>query len=320
MTCSVDLCDRGVRAEGLCNRHYLRFKRHGDPLAGGVFRGEPDVCSIEGCRKMSVGRGWCSKHYQTYRRNGDPLIKRVRTKPKQPCQVQGCDRVAHAKKYCTKHYYRWEKYGDPMVTKPRKRGTCSVDGCERLTDARGYCKLHYDHLRRNGDPTKYIERPSNEERFMSRFSKGSEDECWLWASTLDGTGYGHFSVKHKNVTAHRFSYEFFNGPIPKGLVIDHECHNRDKSCKGGDTCLHRRCVNPKHLFARTLGENSKRGNSPKMIAWRNGTCTKGHPKSSMSTRADGRSIQCLDCARDRYRKSKGGVVRPYNSTNRRRQK
>lgn len=38
-TCSIDGCERPHRAHTFCNRHYLRWKRHGDPLAGGSERG-----------------------------------------------------------------------------------------------------------------------------------------------------------------------------------------------------------------------------------------------------------------------------------------
>lgn len=33
--CSVVGCDRWVRASGMCNPHYLRTQRHGDPFGGG---------------------------------------------------------------------------------------------------------------------------------------------------------------------------------------------------------------------------------------------------------------------------------------------
>lgn len=36
--CKLDDCDLPVRSCGLCNRHYLRLRRHGDPLAGGRER------------------------------------------------------------------------------------------------------------------------------------------------------------------------------------------------------------------------------------------------------------------------------------------
>lgn len=42
-TCSIEGCGRPlkVKSRRLCNRHYRRFQRHGDPLAGGIPNGEP---------------------------------------------------------------------------------------------------------------------------------------------------------------------------------------------------------------------------------------------------------------------------------------
>ena len=60
--------------------------------------------------------------------------------------------------------------------------------------------------------------------------------CWIWQGHRNSGGYGSFSVKSKAVSAHRFSYMAFKGPIPEGMTIDHLC--RKKSC-----------VNPKHLEA-----------------------------------------------------------------------
>lgn len=35
MECSNEACDKGVHAKGLCNTHYARLLRHGDPLHAG---------------------------------------------------------------------------------------------------------------------------------------------------------------------------------------------------------------------------------------------------------------------------------------------
>lgn len=43
--------------------------------------------------------------------------------------------------------------------------------------------------------------------------------------------------------------------MPKGYELDHLCHTKDKICKGGKTCLHRKCVNPEHLQLVTQAEN-----------------------------------------------------------------
>lgn len=39
--CTIDGCDKSVLALGYCNKHYLRWRRHGDPLGGGTEYGKP---------------------------------------------------------------------------------------------------------------------------------------------------------------------------------------------------------------------------------------------------------------------------------------
>jgi hypothetical protein len=41
MTCSIAECQKATKHLGLCYAHYSRLKRHGDPLAGDTFFGEP---------------------------------------------------------------------------------------------------------------------------------------------------------------------------------------------------------------------------------------------------------------------------------------
>lgn len=40
-TCSVDGCGNKHLAKGFCAKHYMRYRAHGDPLAGRTYRGEP---------------------------------------------------------------------------------------------------------------------------------------------------------------------------------------------------------------------------------------------------------------------------------------
>jgi len=39
--CSVPVCERPAREKGLCTAHAHRLRRHGDPLGGRTFNGEP---------------------------------------------------------------------------------------------------------------------------------------------------------------------------------------------------------------------------------------------------------------------------------------
>lgn len=83
------------------------------------------------------------------------------------------------------------------------------------------------------------------------------DGCWLVGRVSE---YPMVSIGNgERAWMHRLTYALVHGPIPDGLVVDHACHNADKSCPGGDNCWHRRCINPAHLRAVTRGENNAAG-------------------------------------------------------------
>ena len=83
-----------------------------------------------------------------------------------------------------------------------------------------------------------------EDRFWRHVQKSPDpDGCWLWTgATWDR--YGTFHSDEGTVTAHRFSYEHFVGPIPEGMKVCHTC----------DTTL---CIRPSHLFTGTNQENAE---------------------------------------------------------------
>lgn len=143
---------------------------------------------------------------------------------------------------------------------------------------------------------KYPRKPAIE-RFMS-FVEVQDNGCWYWTGNLNTDGYGVFSFGNKSVRAHRASFEFFRGPIPEGLQIDHQCHD-PKVCSGGVNCPHRRCVNPNHIEPATVIQNRSeargRTNTPPAIAASlaerraRTACRNGHEYNADNTRIDPKS-------------------------------
>lgn len=99
-------------------------------------------------------------------------------------------------------------------------------------------------------------RPTEEERFWSKVNKDTPTGCWLWTACKNKKGYGEFkSCKSRGMSrAHRWLYEKLNGPIPKGMQLDHFKRNNPET---RDQCF-TNCVNPEHLELVTSKENSMR--------------------------------------------------------------
>jgi len=97
----------------------------------------------------------------------------------------------------------------------------------------------------------------------------NENGCWIWQRWIDIGGYGRLYLGasknwyQREIKVHRFIYELFNGPVPKGLEIDHLCRVRA-------------CCNPHHLEAVTHSTNLLRGVNRNREKTH---CPKGHPLS-----------------------------------------
>ena len=84
-------------------------------------------------------------------------------------------------------------------------------------------------------------------RLMERIEVDFDSGCWLFTGPLNGTGYVIVpGFDSKSERGHRLTYQFFRGPVPPGLVLDHLCRVRH-------------CLNPYHLEPVTQGENVRRG-------------------------------------------------------------
>jgi hypothetical protein len=138
------------------------------------------------------------------------------------------------------------------------------------------------------------------ERFMSHVQEDLESGCWLWTGARIWSGYGLFTVgKGQLRRVHRLAYEWFIGPIPDGLDVEHACHTRDETCRGrGQSCPHRACVNPTHLEAITHHENLLRGDTIPARHAAKTHCPQGHPYAGSNlyiTPRGGRA--CKTCQR-----------------------
>lgn len=70
--CRIDGCTYKYKSGGWCHAHYERFRKYGDPLAGGTAH-QPNskTCSADGCDKPSLAKCLCSGHYSLFRKYGD---------------------------------------------------------------------------------------------------------------------------------------------------------------------------------------------------------------------------------------------------------
>lgn len=184
------------------------------------------------------------------------------------------------------------------------RPQCKVGGCTSSNTARGWCNKHYRRWKRSGDPLKAAwERGDSASNFWAKTRRGSDSECWPWVGHVNAYGYGNF-IWQGGRLAHRFAYELVIGPIPDGLDLDHTCHSSARCDSPGNSCPHRRCVNPAHLEPVTFQENARRsqpGRRPKMAGVKNLAkthCPKRHEYTAENTYVDRRGCRnCKACRR-----------------------
>jgi hypothetical protein len=73
MDCSVPECGNPGYCKDFCRVHYVRWKRHGDPLHVGKRGPKRRICTIAGCANGQAANGLCDKHRKRLDRRGDPL-------------------------------------------------------------------------------------------------------------------------------------------------------------------------------------------------------------------------------------------------------
>jgi hypothetical protein len=93
-----------------------------------------------------------------------------------------------------------------------------------------------------------IDRTSIQNRILEKSIPEPNTGCWLWLASLKNkAGYGQIMLRNKRGKpqyAHRVSFEAFKCEIPEDALVLHSC---DQPC----------CVNPDHLRAGSISDNSK---------------------------------------------------------------
>ncbi len=132
--------------------------------------------------------------------------------------------------------------------------------------------------------------------FFSRLKIDKKD-CWNWEGNTSQYGYGVWNKDGKNHRTHRISYNLYVGEIENGKVIDHLCRNR-------------KCANPNHLEAVTIGENVLRGETLAAKNKNKTHCNYGHEFTKENTRVTRQGRACSECKRirDRKRWKEGKIV------------
>jgi hypothetical protein len=115
--------------------------------------------------------------------------------------------------------------------------------------------------------------------------------CWIWtAGRSEGYGVAWDAARRRSVRVHQLVYEMKVGPVPDGLVLDHQCRNT-------------LCCNPEHLEAVTQGENVRRGESAGARAVRTNHCRNGHDLALYAGRRKDGTRYCQECNRSSARRS-----------------
>jgi hypothetical protein len=78
MKCKIEECSNIAthKEKELCQKHYMRLYRHGDPLIVKKSGKEKKnrKCSVDECNNPHYGKDFCFMHYMRKRRYGDPSI------------------------------------------------------------------------------------------------------------------------------------------------------------------------------------------------------------------------------------------------------
>lgn len=184
----------------------------------------------------------------------------------------------------------------------KSKQPCSFPGCANPRRKIGLCASHYSQKRAGNElrPIHLKQRPFGSPPRIAYDEvpcprSDLNGPCQIFCGVKNKDGYGQVRLDGKMVQVHRYVWELAHGPIPAGLVIDHQCRNRA-------------CCNVDHLRVVTRMVNAKEnviGSALQIMAAKT-HCKRGHPFDEANTRRDPKTNarSCRTCLRERGRQKR----------------
>ncbi len=233
------------------------------------------------------------------------------TRVARKCQVDGCERKHKGHGFCHAHL-RAVSEGRTLSIRHRRKASdppkiCAFPDCGRLARDVGFCDGHSQQKRGGKElrPLHETKRPNGtppriEYDEIECPVPGLSGPCRIFRGAKNHKGYGLVGVNgRQNTTVHRYVWQRDVGPIPSGMMIDHQCRNR--ACCNVN---HLRVVTPKvNAIENSVGPTA--ANSAKTH------CLRGHEFTDENTyRQPGMTGRlCRTCKREDNRRRKKAASR-----------
>lgn len=153
--CSIDGCDKPMRARRWCNMHYSRWRTYGDPEhVTRPHRLNGAICELDGCGTPAISKGLCKLHYirqwktgtteLTGNRTTDPEDRfRLDVDTSGDCHVwtgakmpSGYGGLRVNGKVVYAHRYAWERTNGPIPDEKMIDHACHNRACVNIAHLR----------------------------------------------------------------------------------------------------------------------------------------------------------------------------------------